>query len=75
MKRILKDDGILWLNIGDSFSRKTHGSIRQKERIGIPWMLAFALREGGRMDDKAGHSMGEAQCNAGIDEGQIYMFP
>ena len=49
VKRILKDDGTLWLNIGDSFSRKTHGSIRQKERIGIPWMLAFALREDGWM--------------------------
>lgn len=75
VKRVLKDDGTLWLNIGDSYSGsgkgawenknaqketyvpdphsrnsvmpKTWEGIKRKELIGIPWMLAFALREDG----------------------------
>ena len=71
VKRVLKDDGTLWLNIGDSYSgtgdkgdykdpkyadgrngqsiarnKKVEGC-KQKDLIGIPWMLAFALREDG----------------------------
>jgi len=76
-KRALKDDGTLWVNIGDSYaggagrwgglddiskvqngnkgsltqidnSKKwNHGNIKQKDLIGIPWMLAFALRNDG----------------------------
>jgi site-specific DNA-methyltransferase (adenine-specific) len=78
--RVLRDDGTLWLNIGDSYynHRTGHGGgmpgqsfhagqqlgkpdkvagclrratklegIREKELIGIPWMLAFALRSSG----------------------------
>lgn len=74
VKRILKDDGTLWLNIGDSYASntsagdKTQGNpmfyspsrektktpkktvpsnCKPKDLIGIPWMLAFALRADG----------------------------
>ena len=69
VKRVLKDDGVLWVNIGDSYNgsggaggdynecglkhgqpkypgRKING-IKPKDLIGIPWMLAFALRDAG----------------------------
>lgn len=68
-KRVLKDDGTLWLNIGDSYAgnmsrasnngRAGYGTTREgvfnrggdgikdKDLIGIPWMLAFALRADG----------------------------
>lgn len=86
VRRVLKDDGTLWLNIGDSYAAqrggthqpaetlsggvhgKTHDGqivnrgrgkgynptrnasaigLKHKDLIGIPWMLAFALREDG----------------------------
>jgi site-specific DNA-methyltransferase (adenine-specific) len=75
VKRVLRDDGTLWLNIGDSYSAASTGSlgnkitlgggqnnqaaalsrpnktgfagIKPKDLIGIPWMLAFALRADG----------------------------
>lgn len=74
VRRVLRDDGTLWLNIGDSYAgyhgnknaaynaapsnkggyfenqRKTlvnHNGIKNKDLIGIPWMLAFALRADG----------------------------
>lgn len=68
-KRILRDDGTLWVNIGDSYAgnmsrasnngRAGFGTTREgifnrggdgikpKDLIGIPWMLAFALRADG----------------------------
>jgi DNA modification methylase len=72
-RRVLRDDGTLWLNIGDSYSGGGRGgnpgtSVHQKQRtnagsisvrdikrspfkdkdlIGIPWLLAFALRADG----------------------------
>lgn len=81
-RRVLKDDGTLWLNIGDSYwgsgsrgfdftnlpldhseiqkgSKGTmnlsalpklvgnNGVYKDKDMIGIPWMLAFALRADG----------------------------
>ena len=73
VRRVLRDDGTLWLNIGDSYnahpgqrkdtdkagnkqqsvrgataapSRSVEG-IKAKDLIGIPWMLAFALRADG----------------------------
>ena len=42
--RVLMDDGTLWLNISDTYAKRAQGSIKQKDLIGIPWMLAFALR-------------------------------
>lgn len=81
VKRVLRDDGTLWLNIGDSYasggksgegelkksSTLNHGrgvnpgqagnemerrvpvpdGLKPKDLIGIPWMLAFALRADG----------------------------
>jgi len=72
VKRVLKDDGVLWINIGDSYngSGKAVGAnltgtlqesnmssqatgatmvkgLKPKDMIGIPWMLAFALRGDG----------------------------
>jgi DNA modification methylase len=39
-KRVLRDDGNLWLNIGDSYGEG-------KNLIGIPWRLAFGLQADG----------------------------
>lgn len=73
VRRVLRDDGTLWLNIGDSYasnpasggaqsSSMTGGEhkrtpkaggykrpegIKPKDLIGIPWLLAFALRDDG----------------------------
>ena len=80
VKRVLRDDGTLWLNIGDSYFSTTKGTggmnpetspknaikgknnfqafdpvrvnagdlpIKAKDLVGIPWMLAFALRADG----------------------------
>lgn len=94
VKRVLKDDGTLWLNIGDSYCGGKTGSegnkstleggkssqreackrpgkepgdgIKQKDLIGIPWMMAFALRADGwylRQDiiwDKSGNCFPES---------------
>jgi site-specific DNA-methyltransferase (adenine-specific) len=46
-RRVLREDGTCWLNIGDTWlSKKAGGGVR-KEVMGIPWMLAFALRNDG----------------------------
>ena len=67
--RVLRDDGTLWLNIGDSYAgagysnnKNTGGTaradggkpkhltgsdVKNKELIGIPWRLAFALQDAG----------------------------
>lgn len=76
VKRVLKDDGTLWVNIGDSYYNYRPGKgqrqgkqsiagqkfsevqechkrgrvlegFKEKDLIGIPWMLAFALRADG----------------------------
>ena len=86
VKRVLKDDGTLWINIGDSYAAQRSGThqpaetlaggqhgytddgkkvnrgrkdgynparnaaaigLKHKDLIGIPWMLAFALRADG----------------------------
>jgi DNA modification methylase len=79
VKRVLQDDGTLWLNIGDSYASYKDGkaspdssrgdstgtavpkgsaanrmassfaahAIKNKDLVGIPWMLAFALRADG----------------------------
>ena len=39
VRRVLKDDGTLWLNLGDT--------IVAKQLQGIPWRVAFALQEDG----------------------------
>lgn len=77
VRRVLKDDGTLWVNIGDSYAGSMKGAAaypdnamnykqgtnrgtlgkatlvkqctgcKSKDLIGIPWMLAFALRAEG----------------------------
>lgn len=53
VRRILKSDGTLWLNIGDSYFGNRNGrnctktQCKCKDLIGIPWLLAFALRDDG----------------------------
>jgi DNA modification methylase len=71
VRRVLKESGTLWINIGDSYaSNRTGGSqgkngaranrrftasvapkrgdgLKDKDLVGIPWMLAFALRSRG----------------------------
>src|SRR5438105_7534521 len=37
LKRVLKDTGSLWLNIGDSYD--------EKRLLGIPWRVALALTD------------------------------
>lgn len=50
VRRVLKKEGTLWLNLGDCYygSSKTPGKLlKNKDMIGIPWMAAFALRTDG----------------------------
>lgn len=71
VKRVLRDDGTLWLNLGDTYAGKGHQGdfidpkypngrngqkvalnnkvegYKRKDMIGIPWMVAFALRSAG----------------------------
>lgn len=69
IRRVLKDTGTLWLNLGDCYAgsgRGGHGAkqqsnagsigmpptknllgVKPKDLIGVPWMVAFALREDG----------------------------
>lgn len=66
VRRVLRDDGTLWINIGDSYAtrsgkqaptntrnscghtdKKVPSGFKYKDMIGIPWMLAFALRSDG----------------------------
>lgn len=71
VKRVLRDDGTLWLNIGDTYCGTGHkgeyrdpkykegrtgqgvalnnkiDGLKPKDLVGIPWMLAFALRADG----------------------------
>lgn len=79
VRRVLKPDGVLWINIGDSYAGGGNGGggsfakdgirtalpgtdknkatrhgprgavsgIKPKDLIGIPWILAFALRDDG----------------------------
>ena len=39
VRRVLKPDGVLWLNLGDTLERK--------QLLGIPWRTAFALQADG----------------------------
>lgn len=39
VRRVLRDDGTLWLNLGDTYHRG--------ELVGIPWRVAFALQADG----------------------------
>lgn len=68
VRRVLRDDGTLWLNLGDSYNGNKQGNtetnknktrvtdsfkktlwkeLKQKDLIGIPWRVAFALQADG----------------------------
>ena len=55
IRRILKNDGTLWIHLGDSYagSGMTGGTnsnvagLKPKDLVGIPWLTAFALRADG----------------------------
>jgi DNA modification methylase len=52
VRRALRDDGTLWLVLGDSFAasrpRNENGSgLKPKDLMGIPWRVAFALQADG----------------------------
>lgn len=49
VRRVLRPDGTCWFNIGDTWLSKRAGGGRRKEVLGVPWMLAFALRADGWM--------------------------
>ena len=40
VRRVLRDDGTLWLNLGDSYGKA-------KQLLGMPWRVAFALQADG----------------------------
>lgn len=67
-RRVLRKDGVFWLNVGDgytsggrtwrqsdkkleargmSYRPDTPEGMKPKDLIGVPWMLAFALRDAG----------------------------
>ena len=39
VRRVLREDGTVWLNLGDSY--------KEKNLVGIPWRVAFALQADG----------------------------
>jgi len=45
--RVMRDDGVLWLNLGDSYTANGKGGLKPKELVGIPWRVAFALQAAG----------------------------
>lgn len=49
VRKVLRADGVLMLNLGDSYVQKTKtgAGLKQKDLVGIPWMVAFALRADG----------------------------
>lgn len=51
VRRVLREDGTLWLNLGDVYARrmivKNNPQYKAKYLIGIPWRVAFAMQEDG----------------------------
>lgn len=46
--RVLKDDGVLYLNLGDSYANKDMADgTRAKSLLGMPWRVAFGLQRFG----------------------------
>ena len=44
---VLKDDGVCWINIGDTYAGKKQGTDKVGDMHGVPWRLAFALKDAG----------------------------
>jgi DNA modification methylase len=47
VRRVLRGDGTLWLNLGDSFASCDTAGFKAKDLAGIPWRVAFALQADG----------------------------
>lgn len=47
VRRVLRHDGVLWLNLGDSYATTRGAGLKPKDLVGIPWQVAFALRADG----------------------------
>ena len=49
VRRVLRSDGTLWLNLGDSYCRSDNKRQRLKkgDLVGVPWAVALALRDDG----------------------------
>jgi DNA modification methylase len=47
VRRVLRGDGTLWLNLGDSFASSDTKGLKAKDLVGIPWRVAFALQADG----------------------------
>jgi site-specific DNA-methyltransferase (adenine-specific) len=45
-RRVLRDDGTLWLNLGDTYAKNVAGE-SSKSLVGIPWRVALALKADG----------------------------
>lgn len=72
VRRVLRDDGTLWLNLGDSYGSG-------KQLLGIPWRVAFALQADGwtLRQDIIWHKpnpMGEGQVKDRCTKSHEYLF-
>lgn len=48
VRRVLKPSGTLWLNLGDTYQTRDNGAgLKPKDLVGVPWMVAMALRDSG----------------------------
>lgn len=48
VRRVLRQDGCLWLNLGDTFaSAGVDAGLKPKDLVGIPWRVALALQADG----------------------------
>lgn len=48
VRRVLRPDGTLWVNLGDTYaSAGAAPTIKPKDLVGVPWRVAFALRADG----------------------------
>lgn len=47
LRRVLRKDGSLWLNLGDRYAERAQEGLRRKDLVGIPWRAAYALQADG----------------------------
>lgn len=47
VRRILRPDGTLWLNLGDSYAKKKNGDIKSGDLQAVPFRVAMALQKSG----------------------------
>lgn len=47
VRRVLRPDGVAWVNYGDSYATAGHDGAKPKDLVGIPWRFAFAMQDAG----------------------------